>query len=505
MSTLVTNNLESLETGLSESVDSLIEDRVIRVTNVASPTATFKIPTDYSDLQAAVDDLSDKYGSANSTIIDINIEAGHALTKGLRCANGQYNNFRITSDDAVVYLAAGFSPAVPQADDALNTSGYTGTMMFLGFNATMPELRCLIDMEKFVADGMNLGSRSSAFISAGSGVKNAGERGLVCWSNCNVAGRGSLWSGANDEGVRVQGACTADLRSAIINDCMLNPIVGNAALYISRSSVVEFRGGSATGSGSDGILVRRSLLTAGDANLSTSNQNTFESGFEGKACLVAQSLATVDCTGATLSGGVRGLWASDGATVSAGGATATGNGIVDIYIASGATVIGDPTTTNGSGGTDLSDVTFSPSGGLKAFNLFSSKGTFINTNAPDAIVKGSSGSHVWYKYSDGRMEYYVNAETIDTGEVLSGEFSGQVAKPTLNETFVDLHSTQIEAIGKGGADGGGGRIGVYLIGRTQNLTDPLKVFNTGVETDGAGTALIIRSIQIQWSIFGTWK
>ena len=46
MSTLRANNLESLETGLSESVDSLIGDRVIRVTSIAAMKA-YSVPAGY--------------------------------------------------------------------------------------------------------------------------------------------------------------------------------------------------------------------------------------------------------------------------------------------------------------------------------------------------------------------------------------------------------------------------------------------------------------------------
>ena len=489
-------------------VDWEVSNRVIRLATIASPTATFLIPTDYPDLQAAVDDLSDKYGSANSSVIDINIEAGHALTKGLRCANGSFNSLRITSDDAVVYLAAGFSPAVKQSTDRLNTSGYTGTFMFMGHNATMPELSCLIDMEKFVADGMNLGSASSAFIDHGCGVQNAGERGLICWSSSNVAARGSIWSGANDEGVRVQGACSADLRNAVINDCMLEPTFGVSSLYISRSSTVEFRSGSATGSGSSAVDVRRSILTATGADLSNANQNPFLSGkTRGDACLTAESVSIVECTGSILTGGLRGLWVANGATVYIGGATATGNSSFDIYMASGAKIIGSPTTTNGSGGTDLSDVTFPDSDSPPAFNMYSRSGVFINTAAPDFIETGSNSDGSWTRFSDGRqVTVSVDFETT-ISSLAAGSASSSISPPTLPNSFVSVEKVELDVYGRRSA--ASTRVGLQVLAR-ERANEEYRVINTGYDIgsapftvdDGSVPVTLVYCVQ---TVIGRWK
>jgi len=455
----------------------------------------YQIPSDYTSLQDAIDNIPASIILSGSSI-GLNIESGHLLTSGLKVTNGDYSMFKITSSDAAVGLNAAFVGVDITADERANTVGANSSILFLGVNCVFPEIRCVINMAKTsgLGDGLNL-SNSSCLVSAGCGVINASNRGLVVWGNSNIQARESVWDGANDEGIRVQGGCNADLRSASANNCMLDPSFGEAAVYVSRSSVVEFRDGSCTGSGADGLKARRSIVTATNVDCSGANVDS------GSACLVVESGAIVEASSCTANNGSRGIWANAGGKAVVDGGTATGNSSVDIFLGTGGQVIGNVETSNSGGGgeTDIGDTNIS------AFNTWFSNGVILNDEAEESIQSGGSGNHQWYKYADGRMVYHVNADTIATGTVATGDYTGLITPPTVSETFTEIHSAHWDAIGRAGSGGTGARIGVHLIGRPNNTTANFKAENTGVQPDSATTGTSIQSIQLQWTIFGLWK
>ena len=474
---------------ISQAISAAKSDSLYVVIN---EDTSVLIPTHADTMQ----DVLDYVGAVGDYTVTINIETGHAITSGLKCSNGHYGNYVITSDDSIVSLDPAFVGASVTAGENANTSGANNSFVFLGINSVLPEIQILVDMDNAVGlgDGLNL-SNSSASVATGCGVVNATNRGCVVWGNSEIFARGSVWDGAGDEGIRVQSGCSADFRLTSADDCMLNPTFGEAAIYISRSSIVELRDGTCTGSGSDGLKARRSLVTATGVDASGANINS------GSACILAESGAIVEASGASANNGARGFWANAGGKIVLDGGTATGNATTDIWIGSGGLVVGNAETTNSGGGgeTVLSDTN------APAFNTWYSSGAILNDEVEESVEKGSSGTHTWYKYADGRMTYHVNGDVIPTGTISSGNFTGQLAKPVLNESFVEIHSANFDSVGRAGSGGTGARIGTYLIGRPTIIVDSIKAFNTGEQTDSATTGTSIESILIYWTIFGTWK
>lgn len=227
------------------------------VGGVANFDITYSIPTDYADLQSAIDDTYDKISTASGNSIIINIESGHFLTKGLTLSDGDYSHYRITSDDATVSTDPLFVPVdsspVPESS-----------------NAAFYYQNCKTPIHDFLLDGNGTGSydgliayaNASVYLEAGAGVTG-------CRANLEVRageffGKGTMWSNAHRGCCRFTESTRFTVSESTMNESWQNPpggqSVSSAALHISRSSIGQAQGCTITDSGLSGVSVRRSRV-----------------------------------------------------------------------------------------------------------------------------------------------------------------------------------------------------------------------------------------------------
>lgn len=222
----------------------------------------FSIPTDFPDMQAAFDSLwylSPRIGQT----ITINIETGHALTKGLLLRGGDYSRWEITSTDATVFLAPGFIPAA-----GVQSIDYYEDAVLLADNCRVPKWSLVVDMQDQYGAGYSLFNLSAGFISTGCGVINAGKLGLAVSNSSKAQGGGCVFTGACwGSRITTRSELCAPLSDFSGAKNTNTPTITVAALDISRGSYVYITGNSTkrtnlSGSGAKGLACRRSKVVA---------------------------------------------------------------------------------------------------------------------------------------------------------------------------------------------------------------------------------------------------
>src|SRR5690554_4713625 len=70
-------------------------------------SATFTIPTDFPDIQTAINELSElKF--KEDTLIDLVLQAGYYIEEPIHLVNGDFSQFRISSELSEVFLSPDF-------------------------------------------------------------------------------------------------------------------------------------------------------------------------------------------------------------------------------------------------------------------------------------------------------------------------------------------------------------------------------------------------------------
>lgn len=100
----------------------------------------YNIPGDFTDLQEAINHLSNRNVSANKYII-LNIQSGYRISSGVKVQHGDYSRFYIQSEDSIVYIADDFEGV--SGPDGKNT--ITDGTVILAYHARGPVLGCIID------------------------------------------------------------------------------------------------------------------------------------------------------------------------------------------------------------------------------------------------------------------------------------------------------------------------------------------------------------------------
>lgn len=352
---------------------------------IVSIDTTFRIPTDFTTLQAALDSV---LRSENSVQATLNIESGHQLTKGLEVRNGDFGFFKITSTDATVLLSPSFQGvAITDPEYVVgNVLASTNDPLFYGYDCVMPQLFCSIDMNNLYGEGY-LVINSKGFIAENCGVINAGERGLNA-RNSQIFANLANFSGANGTGLRCQLASNVTAGGANFNNCCKTLYQSDGAIYISRGCGVELRGATATNSGGWGLTVRRSIVSAREVDVS----NAVGRGFSIESCSIVDLIETVadSVTG-------TGAWVREGSIASLQTAQITNSTSVDVKVDSGAKVVFNnlTETTSGTGTATLPDIV-----GITFFNV-QADGLVQLDDAPDIITNFTSGTLRSTRYADG--------------------------------------------------------------------------------------------------------
>jgi hypothetical protein len=192
---------------------------------------TVNVPTDADDLQTAAE-LAARYLSNSESLVVINIETGHTIGTGLTLTDGDYSNIILQSEDATVPVSSGVASNIIQ-----------------GVRATLPVLDCVLDAGGNGESGVFADEDSAIYVTEGSGVTNAGGRGLYLQGSRAYAFN-TVWTGATGEPFRASSASRAMVQDSDFTG-------GGNSFYVSRSSTVN---GAGIDVGSQDILVRRSLV-----------------------------------------------------------------------------------------------------------------------------------------------------------------------------------------------------------------------------------------------------
>ena len=251
------------------------------------------IPTHFADMQTAFD----TFGAFPNEAIDVRIEAGHALTAGLKLKHGDYSRYTISADDATVYLDAAFVGV-----DGTDLVEGTTDDLFVFESCEAPVLSCLIDMEENHGCGMTTGFGSVVVMPGSCGVINAGRLGLLVRSG-EFYGRGTIWNGAFQNAIKITSGSNSDIGGCYANDAWRDTS-GSAldgAVHISRASNALAQTITINDSGKTGLSCRRSHCAAEGAEI--------------------------------LRSATRGADARDGGTINVNGGEVTGSGDQDLRIA----------------------------------------------------------------------------------------------------------------------------------------------------------------------------
>lgn len=261
-------------------------------------TVEYGIPSDYPTLQAAFDDLGPRFG-VSGTVVQIRVEAGHALTAGLYLKDGDFGHFEIVSDDATVLLASGFVGAEPEFEDLMRVD-----------NAVAPRWSLLADMNGQGGRGLSYWYASRGYIDFGCGVIDAvgvGATTAGLYLNAStVSARGAVFTGCG-YGAWVSRASSVDMEGADVSNAT------TIGLYASRASCVTIAEGTATGC-EYGVVSNGGLVTADLCDVTGCDVGLLA---ERGGTIRALSAVAANCT-------VKGVHADSAGTVEARLVDATG-------------------------------------------------------------------------------------------------------------------------------------------------------------------------------------
>lgn len=381
---------------------------------MAGQTVTYRIPTDYPTLQAAIDALSPTVSTDN---IELLIESGHQPTRGVSVSNGDYSQFVISAEAAEVTLAATF----PRED------------IVYGSYAKMPRLNCLINANSLGENGYHAAENSQGWVNANCGIKycyrtaclsysgsviyaedcdftyaaqDLAASGILAWG-ARVFAEGSDASNSGQYGAQAAAGGILSFRDGVANN------TGRYGVRATNQGIIDARRVTANGNAEYGIYAFRNSqinamgAVANDnvtANIIATSNSTigFNTDTVGQTCDGGGSLAqiyaagggVVDCSGATLTNGTNVALSADALGVivfNVGSISGAANRCVETN--SGKILISN-STINGTGTTDnlvrveageviARAVTFTSSSGATQF--FVNDGSVLNLRAGSTL------------------------------------------------------------------------------------------------------------------------
>lgn len=478
--------------------DSTVEEALDDLT---SESQTYSIPTDFADMQTAVEEISRLNNSASD--ITINIETGHKLTGGLYLSGGSYSNIKITSTDAVVSLDASFSGVVSN-EPVFVTGTFPADTLFYFYNCEAPTIQCKIDMGGLYGEGaFYVNSRGVILCPNGtsgeSGIINAGNRGLNARNSQVWAGLCDF-SGAQSTGIRAQLATTLNVGGALANDCCVSAGQDDGAVYASRASNVEFRFGEAKNSGGKGVVCRRSKISAGDVDATGCADTQFE----------ASTCGEIDAT-ASISGGstAQPVYFSEfGGKITAVAATVTSpaNSANVFGMKTGGEISVLDSTTVDAVAIAKGNVRPSPLDISFDFNLPSGQGIVYNADSTPLLQQVGDSTWNVHRFSDGRVSAWTKVPVVtNTGTIAAGAYTGTLTLPSLPTTVDTVENYVINVAGHQNTDAGGSRLLVNSSVGTNYSNNELKVYNTGQLLASAGSGVAMESVSLHIQLWGTWS
>jgi hypothetical protein len=458
-------------------------------------SVSFKIPSDFPDFMDAIEATQFSMSGSSSSIILI-AESGHKIKRGIDVRWFDASRYIIQSEDAILTLDPSFVGV--DASDLL--PGYAGIIgeiprppLFFGLYSRLPTLDCVIDMGGLYGCGVQC-AESWFSGSQGSGVINSGFRAYQIHGRANLYGM--TGEGADGSSLRIQQASSVNARNFIGDmSCKNVNSSDDSAIYQSRSSTLEFRGGSANDSGAAGYIGRRCLATLDDATFDRPADKAVIG--ESESNISWANGSGVDC----VSNAIRCI--SNASVYAVGASTSTTSSADNFNVDSGGVItIAGSNTIEGASGSESLVISES---NVEYTNAFGDSGMIFFDGGNGTFKLTSNSNGVSQRFADGTMRTFIST-TIDTGQVLANAYSQQISLPTQPDTFATVRSVSFDVVGRTGASGGGNRLFVSECHRPQLTTgSEWKVYNTGVQLDGTSTGLICLSINATIVTEGTWR
>jgi hypothetical protein len=357
---------------------------------------------DFATIQGAVDAISTLTFAGDGKCI-LSYADGHVPTTGLIVPEGaDWGSFWIKSAAAndTVTIGAGGYPA----DDAF----------IRGQSCVFPTLDCIIDCDGQIDKGMHSVQLGKFWIRPTMGIINALVNNLELRSSRGDI-NGAVFNGAGRVGVRTQQASNLRAQDATADNCGVRGFDVSRASTANLMYVSAQNCGALAGVGDEvnqgGIVVRRSLVAATEANVSGS---TFGISAQLSALVEAGGVVATNCTIAGIrassmsriqastgdfTNSVIGVTAGFGATIRASSGTWTGTTTSHVLFGTSADIdVSGPTGTLTQGGNDVHPNSPSQLGTIWADDPAANLGTkaysfFIADDGVASFDISGSGTH----------------------------------------------------------------------------------------------------------------
>ncbi|EOK6314747.1 TPA: phage tail protein [Vibrio parahaemolyticus] len=476
------------------------DKKFLNVTSKSLLIDSFKlisIPSDFDDLQSAIDSVAAMKASSRYGVI-INIESGHKLSSGIVVRGGDFSHITITSTDDVVRTSDTFIGEDPTfIPERLRASVTNKFFCIVSEGARSPAISFLLDLELKPCGGI-LVAEGDGCVLEGYGFEYAGDRGYL------IHGRGNFYGAVGrycaKTAVRTQQAAQVVLRNFDGTGSCSSPDQENeSALYLSRSTICELRGAKFPNSGGHGAIARRCLATADEADFS---------GAAKKGVFAESGTMFTFSGGKAENCGQAAIDAATGARILAGGSNL--GTLLDarytMNLNGGHILLNSGSTLNGEAATES---LARASSNAPYLNAFFSRGVLEFTDGIGTFDVGTENGGRYELKSNGRFETRSTTQVYDI-TVLSGDFSDRIPLPPVplpdGITIEEIDFFNIEAVGRTSTSAGGNRVAVAEFNRfpSDGTGNEFRIKNEGVQLDGDLVNLTINSIEYQVKIEGRY-
>jgi hypothetical protein len=420
-----------------------------RMTKAYTVDTKLKIPTDYPNMQAAVD-ATHHIPSTAGVRLFLRLNNGYEIDRGLFVKNGDYSRYWITWEGDSGDFGADTGPVLSSSFIGVADTGYVGNNdtgnLIQGANCSMPVLACKINANHIGDAGYYAVWNCNGFVYPQCGVINAGGTGIEV-RNSRVTAQSTRWHGARGAGMRAAHSADIAAQNAVLNNCMSanGAILGSGAgaLDVSRRSNVHFRNGQASNSGGAGMNVRRASTVCAEEAFFNNCRYRGVTVQQASTCSMwgSEIIDTLGDTGDTGESG-HGLVVNSAAVVDARFCRITGSGAgiggtEDIFLGEtgglggGATLLAHEVTTTGPGS--------------------SVDSTLANSNVENVNIPTGRGI-LYFGTTSGPLFYIGSYDTgADTGKDGTAFEPGHTLASSRATTSASLHQRFINPNGPVGS------------------------------------------------------
>jgi len=279
-------------------------------------TQTYYIPSDFADLQTAINALS-IIKNKQATKIELVFEYDHAITTPLILEDGDYSNFIIKSVGSVVAIASSFvgdlftfnNCRAPIIDVLVNGGAIVGNGIILNYCGTLKVnpgkgvTHCMYNNLR--VDSSIAYVKNSVFTYGSQAGDSAnGWSGILSWGG-RIFAQGADASFSKTYGIQAAHGGIVSFRDGIANNC------GRYNIRATNLGILDARYAQASGTARFGVYAfGASKINAREALI----DNCTEFG------VIAIGASIVDCRAAQINGNEVGVLSSAGSTVNVGSA-----------------------------------------------------------------------------------------------------------------------------------------------------------------------------------------